>query len=184
MADTEHTEKFFAPARKGCCLVAMNNEAKQIIAKLGLVPLPDEGGWFVRTWQTPEMVGPDRAAWGVIYFLVTPEDFSALHKLETDEVWFFHAGDTVEHVRLDPADGAVSASRMGGDILAGETPQVVVPRRVWQGARLAPGGARGWALISCSMAPQWVEHEFALGARAALTAEFPAATAQIAALTR
>jgi predicted cupin superfamily sugar epimerase len=181
---TEDTEKRFAPRGKRCCVTAMNDEAKRIIEKLGLEPLPDEGGWFRRTWQTPETVSPGRAAWAVIYFLVTPEDFSALHRLETDEIWLFHAGDTLEHVMLNPADGAITVTGLGGDVLAGEKPQVVVTRGVWQGARLATGGTRGWALVSCSMAPQWVEHEFALGAREALTREFPAAHAQIAALTR
>ena len=87
-------------------------------------------------------------------------------------------------MRLNPTSGAVTVTRMGGEILAGETPQVVVPRRVWQGARLAAGGTRGWALLSCSMAPQWVEAEFSLGAREALTAQFPSARAKIEALTR
>ncbi len=168
-----------------CCVVRMNAEAEAIIKKLGLVPLPHEGGWFRRTWQTPETVSPGRAAWAVIYFLVTPEGFSALHRLETNEIWLFHAGDALEHVQLDSANGAVTVTRLGSDVLAGETPQVVVPRGVWQGARLAAGdGGRDWALLSCTMAPQWVEHEFALGPRAALTAEFPAARDHIDRLTR
>ena len=162
----------------------MNDEVRQIIGKLGLEPLPGEGGWFRRTWESPEKVAPDRAAWAVIYFLVTPEDFSALHQLETDEIWLFHAGDPLEHVILDPADGAATVQRLGGDLLAGEIPQLVVQRATWQGARLVPGGTRGWALVSCTMAPQWVERECTIGRRADLLARFPAAHAQIVALTR
>lgn len=162
----------------------MNDEARQIIARLGLEPLPHEGGWFRRTWQSPETVAPDRAAWAAIYFLVTPEGFSALHRLETDEIWHFHAGDTLEHVTLDPATGAVTVTPLGNRVLAGDSPQVVVARGVWQGARLAAGGAHGWALLTCTMAPQWVEREFSLGERDALTRRFPAAREQIAALTR
>ena len=162
----------------------MNDEARQIITQLGLEPLPQEGGWFRRTWQSSEQVEPARAAWAAIYFLVTPEGFSALHRLETDEIWHFHAGDTLEHVRLDPVNGTITVTRLGGDILGGETPQVVVSRGVWQGARLAPGGTRGWALVGCTMAPQWVEREFALGRREELMRDFPTARAEIAALTR
>ena len=163
---------------------AMNEEARQIITQLALAPLPDEGGWFRRTWTSPVRLADGRAAGSAIYFLVTPEDFSALHRLATDEVWLSHAGDALEHVTLDAAGGAARVTRLGGDVGAGEVPQLVVPGGVWQGARLAAGGTRGWALVSCTMAPAWAEREFALGRRAELTAEFPAARAQIAALTR
>ena len=51
-------------------------------------------------------------------------------------------------MQLDSANGAVTVTRLGSDVLAGETPQVVVPRGVWQGARLAAGdGGRDWALL-------------------------------------
>ena len=165
-------------------ITRMNAEAQKIIAKLGLAPLPNEGGWFRQTWQSPAMFRPGRAASSAIYFLVTPEDFSALHRLKTEEVWLFHAGDGLEHVMLDPADGAVRVARLGGDVLAGEVPQLVVPGGVWQGARLAAESAREWALLSCTMAPAWDEKEFELGKREALAREFPAARGKIAALTR
>lgn len=175
----EDTEKFFARWHKGCCVAAMNEEARRIIAQLKLEPLPHEGGWFRQTWQSAERLAGGRATGGAIYFLVTPADFSALHRLKTEEVWLFHAGDAVEHVMLGRG-----VTRIGGGVLAGEVPQLVVPGGAWQGARLAAGGTHGWALLSCLMAPAWDEREFELGARAALEAEFPAARAQIGALTR
>lgn len=165
-------------------ITRMNAEAQKIIAKLGLAPLLHEGGWFRQTWKSGAQFAGGRAAGSAIYFLVTPEDFSALHRLRTEEVWLFHAGDALEHVMLDPADGAVRVTRLGGEVLAGETPQVVVPGGVWQGARLAAGATRGWALLSCTMAPAWDENEFELGKREALGREFPAAREKIVALTR
>jgi predicted cupin superfamily sugar epimerase len=78
----------------------------------------------------------------------------------------------------------VIVTQLGNRVLAGESPQVVVSRGVWQGARLAAGGAHGWALLTCTMAPQWLEQEFSLGERDALTRCFPTAREQIAALTR
>lgn len=162
----------------------MNTEAQAIITRLGLAPLPNEGGWFRQTWVSGERLANGRAAGSVITFLVTPEDFSALHRLKTDEVWFYQAGDALEHVMLEPGAGAGRVTRLGGDVLAGEVPQLVVPGGVWQGARLAAGGRRGWALVGCTMAPAWDEREFELGGRAGLAGEFPRARAQIDALTR
>lgn len=185
-ARTEDTEKFLRFARPGkpCCVTRMNDEAREIIAKLGLGPLPQEGGWFRQTWVSPERLAGGRAAGSAIYFLVTPADFSALHRLRTDEVWLFHAGDALEHVRLGPRAGEAVVTRLGGDVRAGEVPQLVVPGGGWQGARLAAGGTKGWALLSCTMAPAWEEKEFELGQREALAREFPAALTQIYALTR
>jgi predicted cupin superfamily sugar epimerase len=116
---------------------------------------------------------------------MTPAGFSALHRLQSDEAWHFYAGDPVEHVTLDPQGGAAVVTRLGINFAAGERPQLVVPRGVWQGARLAATPpAAGWALIGCTLTPAWDERAFELGARAALLREFPAAAAWVAALTR
>ncbi|MCX6954629.1 MAG: cupin domain-containing protein [Verrucomicrobia bacterium] len=162
----------------------MNEEAKKIIDQLGLEPLPQEGGWFRRTWLSAETLPSGRAAGGAIYFLVTPTGFSALHRLKTEEVWLFHAGDALDHVMFGSETGTVSVNRLGDDVLAGEVPQLVVPGGMWQGAHLAAGGTRGWALLSCLMAPAWEEQEFELGDRTRLLAEFSSARTQIEALTR
>ena len=154
----------------------MNDEARHIIAKLGLEPLPQEGGWFRATWRT--------AAGSAIYFLITAEDFSALHRLTTTEVWHFYAGDPVELTMLDQRDGAVRVARMSGDVSGPDEAQIVVPGGVWQGARLAMGGRHGWALLGCTMAPAWTEQDFELGRPAELLRLFPSAAEQIAALTR
>lgn len=162
----------------------MNPEAKKIVERLGLEPLAKEGGWFRRTWTSDETLAGGRAAGGAIYFLITKEGFSALHRLKTSEVWLFHAGDPVDHVMFGSETGTVSVHRLGTDVLAGETPQLVVPGGMWQGAHLATGGSRGWALLSCLMAPAWDETECEFRDRAALLAEYPAARTHIEALTR
>lgn len=152
--------------------------AATIIAALQLAPLPREGGFFRVTWRT--------GAGSAILFLLTPDDFSALHRLAQDEVWHFHAGDPVEHVQLDPRTGALRRTRLGSDLGAGDAPQLVVPAGAWQGARLHPAAQRaaGWALLGCTLAPPWDERGFELAPRAALAAEFPAHADLIRALTR
>lgn len=153
----------------------MNAAARALIEALRLAPLPREGGFFRVTRRSPGASG--------ILFLLTPGDFSALHRLAQDEVWHFHAGDPVEHLQLDPAGGAAVVSRLGADVLAGEFPEVSVPAGRWQGARVA-AGRHGYALVGCTVTPPWDEAGFVLATRGELAARWPEHRALIAALTR
>lgn len=162
----------------------MNAEAKGIIAQLGLQPLPGEGGHFRQTWLSAERTAQGRPLGSAIQYLITPEGFSALHRLRTEEVWHFHAGDPVEHVQLDPLSSAARITRLGSAIAAGDQVQLVVARDVWQGARLAEGGRHGWALMGCTLAPAWDERGWEAGDREDLLASHPAAASLIRALTR
>jgi predicted cupin superfamily sugar epimerase len=155
----------------------VNATARQLIATLQLEPLAGEGGFFRPTWRS--------ATASAIYFLMTPDDFSALHRLAQDELWHFYGGDRVEHVQFDPHAGSLRVARLGADILAGDEPQVAVPAGSWQGARIAAGAAgHGWSLLGCTVSPPWDERGFALGGRDDLLARFPAHAAWIHALTR
>lgn len=166
----------------------MNESAAAVIARLGLSPLLNEGGYFRRTWSSPTRLPNGRAAGSAIYFLVTSDEFSAFHRLSTDEIWMFHAGDPIEHVQLKPGSPAPRRTLLGPDFAGGHEPQLVVPGGVWQAARGMPLaaaiGACGWSLVSCVMAPAWDEREFTLGPRAELLREFPEAAQWISLLTR
>jgi len=165
----------------------VNAEARELISRLGLVPLPGEGGFFTPTWTSPRK-GPDGRAFGsAILFLITQDDFSALHRLGMDEVWQFSAGDPAELIRLDPRTGSCRVQLLGAGVTGGHAPQAVVPAGEWQGARVVPGrslDARGWTLFSCMVLPAWDGSEFELGRREALVPEFPAHAGIIRALTR
>ncbi len=156
--------------------------AAAIIAALQLEALPNEGGFFCPTYRSALCLPNGRAAGSAIYFLLTPEGFSALHSLLTEELWHFYAGDPVEHLCLDPATGNGTKTQLGPDILNGQRPLLVVPAGTWQGARLAPGGR--WALLGCTMSPAWDEREFLLAERTPLTSAFPQWAEEIHALTR
>jgi predicted cupin superfamily sugar epimerase len=158
--------------------------AEQIITALGLRPLPVEGGYYRETYRSPlrlpaAALAPscttDKSAGTAIYYLLTPDTFSALHRLPADEVFHFYLGDPVEMLQLDPpAGGGPGTGRvltLGGDVLAGERPQVVVPRGVWQGSALAPGGA--FALMGTTMAPGFDFADYEPGRREALAAAYP-----------
>lgn len=161
----------------------MNEEAERIISELGLERLPGEGGWFRQTWTGGKSESLDRPIGTAIYFLITPEEFSALHRLETDEVWHFYAGDPVDLVQIDVVNSEIRRTRMGANVLEGQVPQHVVPAGVWQGAQLA-AIQKGWALVGCTMAPGWDERDFQLADREELMAIFPNLGPEIRALTR
>ncbi|HWA29314.1 MAG TPA: cupin domain-containing protein [Lacunisphaera sp.] len=156
--------------------------AEQVAELLQLAPLEQEGGYFRRVAEAEAILpGSDRRAWSAIYFLVTPEGFSAMHQLDTDEIWSFLAGDPLESLRLAPV-GTGCMVQLGANPAEGQLPLDVVPARTWQGTRLRPGGR--WALVSCVVAPEFRWSDFVLGERAALTAAYPAFSAEIRALTR
>jgi len=133
--------------------------AEGIIKKLGLIPHPDEGGFFSETYRSPEFIPRDaldgrydgrRRFSTAIYFLLTPETFSRMHILRSDEIFHFYMGDAVEMIKLYP-DGSGKTVRLGHDIMNGESLQVTVEAGVWQGAHLLPGGK--FALLGTTVAP-------------------------------
>jgi uncharacterized protein len=162
----------------------MNAAAEQVISKLGLAPLPHEGGYFRAAWTSATLLPSGRPAASAIFFLMTAEGFSALHRFGAEELWHFLSGDAVEHVQLDPHDGRVSVARLGSDVLAGDASVLRVGKNIWQGARLASGGRQGWALLGCTVSPAWDQAEFELGNAAALRLAFPGNDALVRKLTR
>jgi uncharacterized protein len=164
--------------------------AEDLIRMLSLVPLPGEGGFFKETYRSrlllpaatlPGGYGDERAASTAIYYLLTRDHFSAMHRLRGDEVYHFYMGDPVEMLQLR-GNGTGEAVIIGRNIANGMAPQVVVPAGVWQGSRLMAGGA--FALLGTTMAPGFDARDFELGNRAALVRGFPAHAEMIAALTR
>ena len=156
--------------------------AEEVVRLLDLKPLEPEGGFFRRSAEDgTSSSGGDRRAYSVIYYLVTPSGFSEMHKLDSDETWCFHCGDSLESLRLTPA-GEGRAVQLGLNLAAGETPQDVVRAGIWQGTRLRDGGR--WALVSCVVAPEVRWSGYTLGDRAELTARYPDYASEIRRLTR
>jgi predicted cupin superfamily sugar epimerase len=124
--------------------------AAEVIAALGLSPLPGEGGYYREMYRAGELPSLGRAASTAIYYLLTPDSYSALHVLLLDEVYHFYRGDPVDLTLLHPT-GELQRIRLGSRFESGESPQAVVPSGVWQGSRLVAGGA--WALLGTTVAP-------------------------------
>jgi predicted cupin superfamily sugar epimerase len=171
-------------------LQGRNVTAEEIRRLLGLTPLAHEGGFFAETYRASERIpagfgGIDpndaRPLATAIYYLLTPDTFSALHRLSGDELFHFYLGDPVEMLQLGPG-GDARVIVFGTDLAAGMRPQVLAPRGVWQGTRLLPGGRV--ALLGTTMSPGFDPADFELGRREALMAEYPAHRDRILALTR
>jgi len=153
--------------------------AEELKRLLNLSPLPVEGGYFAETYRSPEVLPPaalpsrysgDRNFGTAIYFLLTPDTFSAMHRLKSDEIYHFYLGDPVTMLILHPA-GESEVVTLGQDIKAGQRIQFLVPRQSWQGSRLQSGGV--FALMGTTMSPGFDMADFELGDRQALLAAYP-----------
>jgi predicted cupin superfamily sugar epimerase len=121
--------------------------ADAIIDKLGLAPHP-EGGWYRQTWCAEAALGARPSA-TAIHFLLKAGEVSHWHKVDAAEIWLWHAGAPLT-LSIAPADAApVTETVLGGDVLGGEQPQMLVPPHHWQAA--VSRGA--WTLVSCIVSP-------------------------------
>ena len=166
--------------------------AKEIIEHLGLQPLPIEGGYFSITYTSNEQIQPGalperyanaRAMGGAIYFFETVEQFSAMHRLPTDELYYYHYGDAMEMLFLYP-DGDGETRILGPDLQAGQQPQILAPRDCCHGSRPLAGGEYGFSLGSTSMAPGYDESDPDFPGRDELIGAYPEFSSLIEALTR
>jgi len=165
--------------------------AEDVKKLLGLQPHPREGGWYVRTYEAAEMVDANafdhdrysgaRRTGTAIYYLLEPDTFSEMHRLKSDELFHFYAGDAVEMLQLvEKGKGQIVV--IGNDLLQGQRPQVVVERGVWQGSRLVQGGR--WALLGCTVSPGFEFEDYDAGEREDLCEAWPEFVEEITALTR
>lgn len=185
-----NTRSTKAKARKATAGGSPRGIKARIIKALGLQPLPGEGGYYRETYRSgtqvpiPSKNGEEpvtRHLGTAIYYFVTPKEFSALHKLTSDEVFHFYGGDPVEMLQISES-GEVKTVILGSDVLAGHQPQVTVPAGTWQGTRLLKGGK--YALLGTTVFPAFEFSDFELAKRAELSARFPQLAAQIKRFTR
>ena len=163
--------------------------ARDWIDRLRLQPHP-EGGWFRETYRAARTVAPGcaeaategaRAVSTAIYYLLTAECFSALHRVAHDELFHYYAGSPLVLYQID-ADGEGRRDIVGPDVLEGQQPQRRVPAGVWQGAHLLAGGS--YSLVGCTVAPGFDFGDFEMAQRDELVRQYPGRRAWIERLTR
>jgi predicted cupin superfamily sugar epimerase len=160
--------------------------ADEVIERLGLLAHP-EGGFYAETFRAKALPfglpgRGQRSASTAIYFLLRAQDFSALHVVESDEVWHHYLGDTLELHCFDTA-GQHRQVRLGTAFEQGERPQHVVQAQELQAARVLPG-PHGFALCGCTVAPGFDFADFRMPGRAELHALLPVHADLVTALTR
>ena len=152
--------------------------AEEIIRILDLKLLPEEGGMYRETYRSDELIargalpgryGKSKCYCTAIYYLLTPDMFSAIHRVPSEEIFHFYLGDPVTMLQLHP-DGSSQTVTLGQDIVAGQQLQVIVPRGVWQGAFLNEGGK--FALMGTTVAPGFDFSDYESGARAPLLEKY------------
>ena len=122
-------------------------DAATVVEALGMRAHP-EGGWYVETWRADARAGERPSSSAILYLLAAGER-SHWHRVDAAEVWQFSAGEPLELRVWADGDAAITVHRLGGDVTAGQTVQVVVPAGAWQAAR--PLGA--WTLVGCIVVP-------------------------------
>lgn len=132
-------------------------QAKDIIDALGMKPHP-EGGYYVETFRDEE--GPEGRGYSTaIYYLLEAGDRSHWHRVDATEIWFWHQGAPLA-LSLSENGKTASERRLGADILAGDRPQVIVPKGAWQSAH----SLGDWTLVSCTVAPGFTFEGFEMAA--------------------
>jgi predicted cupin superfamily sugar epimerase len=164
-------------------------DAKYWIDKLRLIAHP-EGGYYRQTYRSSMILakgalparftGP-RSVSTAIYFLLQGDDFSAFHRLRSDELWHFYAGGPLL-VHVIEEDGRYSEIQLGSDADAAQTPQAVVKAGCWFASRLR--NPDSFALVGCTVAPGFDFEDFELAKRSELTRIYPQHRDLIERLTR
>ena len=149
------------------------------VEQYNLLPHP-EGGYFAETYRStehihkdalPERFTADRSFSTGIYFLLETNDFSAFHRIKSDEMWHFYAGEALDIFVIYPETGNLEIIKLGPNPDNGETFQAVVPAGTWFGSRPATGS--NYSLVGCTVAPGFDFADFEMAERELLTDLFP-----------
>lgn len=146
--------------------------AQDWINALGLMPHP-EGGYFKETYRSENLTAVGNETRNVatsIYFLLKGDEISHFHRLTSDEIWYYHAGDSLT-LHLIDNDGIASRLVLGPDFHGGEQLQIVIPAGCLFGAYC--NNSEGFTLVSCVVAPGFDFRDFEMPSQNQLLLDFP-----------
>lgn len=161
------------------------HDINAIIDSLNLEPHP-EGGFYKETYRSRTSVSnlkhaSNKSAYTSIYYLLAGTDFSAWHRIKSDETWYFHLGCDLLVYYIDQSK-VVRTVRIG---MEAKSFQATIPANTWFAAK--PLKEDAYCLVSCAVAPGFEFEDFEMGKRDALLKEFGITaenTQMIEALTR
>jgi hypothetical protein len=167
----------------------LKKDSRYWIERLQLEPHP-EGGYFRQTYRSDVVIAREglpvgfsgaRAVSTAIYFLLEGENFSAFHRLRSDEIWHFYVGKPLV-VHVIDAEGKYSRILLGDDPEAGQVLQAVVRAGCWFASHVAD--RKGFAVVGCTVAPGFDFADFEMAKRDELVAGYPEFLPIIERLTR
>ncbi|MFD0749618.1 cupin domain-containing protein [Mucilaginibacter calamicampi] len=158
-------------------------DANYWVKHLQLHPHP-EGGFYKEAYRSAKQVlrNPPsglKAACTSIYYLLSGEDFSGFHRIESDEIWYLHKGGPL-HIHIIDVNGVLTTHELS-DSATGNL-QVVVEAGQWFAAQLP--GAGSYVLASCAVAPGFDFTEFKMAKKADMLQQYPQHEALINRLCR
>ena len=152
--------------------------AQQLIDQFNLRKHP-EGGWYKETYRSSENIpqaglparftGP-RVFSTAIYFLLEQGDFSAFHRIKSDECWHFYSGDPLLLYIIE-MNGTLTTVSLGNDIGQGHLFQYVVPANCWFASK--PAALSAFSFLGCTVAPGFDFSDFELANPSSLLALYP-----------
>jgi uncharacterized protein len=146
--------------------------AQQIIDKLKLTRHP-EGGFYKETYRSDHTIVNERREnrniSTAIYYLLENQDKSLFHRIQSDEIWFFHLGQSLQIILIQ-CDHLTTIT-LGTDIEKDESPQLRIPANTWFAAEVK--NAKGFSLVSCTVSPGFDFTDFDLAKREDLVQQFP-----------
>lgn len=154
----------------------MHHTVQELIEQFGLLPHP-EGGYYKETYRSSEIItrqalpfrfNGERYYSSAIYFLLEQNNFSAFHRILSDECWHFYAGDILWVHMIDP-QGELTTIHLGNQ--PGTVYQYVVPAGYWFASETAPGG--NFSFVGCTVAPAFDFADFELADKTKLASQFP-----------
>jgi predicted cupin superfamily sugar epimerase len=163
--------------------------ASSLIDQLQLLPHP-EGGYYKETYRSPETVLRqglperflgDRSFSTAIYFLLPRKEFSAFHRIKSDECWHHYAGGTLL-IHVLGENGEYSCIRLGAKVEEGEVFQAVVPGGAWFASE--PAADADFVLVGCTVSPGFDFADFEMAEAETLVKQFPAQESLIRRLCR
>ncbi len=141
-----------------------------------------EGGWFREVHRSSLAIGPlpgypgARPSFTAIHFLLTRGDFSAFHRLRSEEAWIHLSGDPLELVIL----GRDVRRCEIGSAAEEREPIAVVPAGEFQAARTTGE----YSMAACIVSPGFDFEDFSLPTREELIRKYPEWSDLVLAFTR
>ena len=165
--------------------------AEFIIKKLELEKHIHEGGYFKESYRSLDMISNDkfhnkkrenkiskekvypekiRPASTLIYYLLVETQYSAIHRVKSDEIWHFYLGSPVTiHIIND--EHISPRVQLGNNLENDDNINYVVTKDTWFCAEI--NDKTSFALMGCTVSPGFDFEDFELGSKDKLLLQYP-----------